>query len=91
MVASSRCRGVLVVCNLAKSISTSKTITTVSEVDFNVGAMPHVIATTRFVGIQCQKSKPGNEFKLEQVVIENSEGPNMEKASGFHKEPLVGS
>jgi hypothetical protein len=33
----------------------------------------------------------GNEFKLEQVVIENSEGPNMEKASGFHKEPLVGS
>ena len=51
------------VCNLAKSISTSKTITTVGEVDFNVGPMPHVIATSRFVGIQCQKSKPGSEFR----------------------------
>ncbi len=91
MVASSRCRGVLVVCNLAKSISTSKIITTVSEVDFNVGLMPHVIAPTRFVGIQCQKSKPGNEFKVEQVVIENSEDPNVpgEKVGGFQKEPLV--
>ena len=77
MVASSRCRGVLVVRNLAKSISTSKTITTVGEVDFNVGPVPHVIATTRFVGTQCQKSKPGSEFKVEQVVIENSEDPNV--------------
>jgi hypothetical protein len=50
----------LAVCNLAKSISTSKTITTVGEVDFNVGPMPHFIATMRFVGIQGQKSKPGN-------------------------------
>jgi len=79
-----------VVCNLAKSISTSKTITTVGEVDFDVGPMPHVIATTRFVGIHSpwghagyrpihgrQKSKPGSEFKVEQVVIENSEDPNV--------------
>jgi hypothetical protein len=28
--------------------------TTVGEVDFNVGPTPHVIATTRFVGTQCQ-------------------------------------
>ncbi len=45
--------------------------------------MPHVIATTRFVGTQCQKSKPGSEFKVEQV--KNSEDPTVpgEKASGF--------
>jgi len=51
--------------------------------------MPHVIATTRFVGTQCQKSKPGSEFNVEQVVIENSEDPTVpgEKASGFQKEP----
>ena len=70
---------------MAQSISTSKTITTVGEIDFNVGPMPHVIATARFVGIKCQKSKPGSEFKVEQVVIENSEDPNVprEKAGGF--------
>lgn len=70
--------------NLAKSISTSKTITTVGEVDFNVGPMLHVIATARLVGTPCQKSKLGSEFKVEQVVIENSEDPNVsrEKASG---------
>ena len=55
--------------------------------------MPHVIATTRFVGTKCQKSKPGSEFNVEQVVIENSEDSNVPggKASGFQKEPLVGS
>jgi hypothetical protein len=38
--------------------------------------MPHVIATTRFVGTQYQKTKPGS-IKVEQVVIENSEDPNV--------------
>jgi branched-chain amino acid transport system substrate-binding protein len=62
---------------LAKSISTLKTITTVGEIDFNTGPMPHVIATTRFVGTQYQKTKPGSKFKVEQVVVENSEDPNV--------------
>jgi branched-chain amino acid transport system substrate-binding protein len=62
---------------LAKSISTLKTITTVGQVDFNTGPMPHVIATTRFVGTQYQKTKPGSKFKAEQVVIENSEDPSV--------------
>jgi branched-chain amino acid transport system substrate-binding protein len=62
---------------LAKSISTLKTITTVGEIDFNSGPMPHVIATTRFVGTQYQKTKPGSKFNVEQLVIENSEDPNV--------------
>jgi branched-chain amino acid transport system substrate-binding protein len=62
---------------LAKSISTLKTITTVGEVDFNSGPMPHVIATTRFVGTQYQKTKSGSRFNVEQIVIENSEDPNV--------------
>jgi branched-chain amino acid transport system substrate-binding protein len=62
---------------LAKSISTLKTTTVVGEVDFNTGPMPHVIATPRFVGTQYQKTKPGSKFKVEQVVIENSEDPNV--------------
>jgi branched-chain amino acid transport system substrate-binding protein len=39
--------------------------------------MPHVIATTRFVGTQYQKTKPGSRFNVEQIVIENSEDPNV--------------
>src|SRR5580692_10958746 len=62
---------------LAKSISTLKTITTVGEIDFNSGPMPHVIATTRFIGTQYQKTKPGSKFNVEQLVIENSEDPNV--------------
>ncbi|MGA3307782.1 MAG: ABC transporter substrate-binding protein [Xanthobacteraceae bacterium] len=62
---------------LAKSISTLKTITTVGEIDFNTGPMPHVIATTRFVGTQYQKTKPGSKFKVDAVVVENSEDPNV--------------
>jgi branched-chain amino acid transport system substrate-binding protein len=62
---------------LAKSISTLKTITTVGEIDFNTGPIPHVIATTRFVGTQYQKTKPGSKFNVEQIVIENSEDPNV--------------
>src|SRR3984957_14741515 len=62
---------------LAKSISTLKTITTVGEIDFNSGPMPHVIATTRFVGTQYQKTRPGSKFNVEQLVIENSEDPNV--------------
>jgi len=62
---------------LAKSISTLKIITTVGEIDFTTGPMPHVIATTRFVGTQYQKTKPGSKFNIEQIVIENSEDPNV--------------
>ena len=62
---------------LAKTISTLKTITTIGPVDFNVGPMPHVIATTKFVGTQYQKAKPGSKWKVEQVVIENSELPDV--------------
>src|SRR6516165_8635191 len=47
------------------------------EIDFNTGPMPHVIATTRFVGTQYQKTKPGSKFNVEQIVIENSEDPNV--------------
>jgi hypothetical protein len=49
LVASSRCRGVLAVRNLAKSITTSKTITTVGEVDFN------------FAPIRLEKSSAGSD------------------------------
>ena len=93
MVASSRCRGVLVVCNLAKSISTSKTITTVGEVDLMSVRCRTSLRLRVLWASKCQKSKPGSEFKVEQVVIENSEDPNVPggKASGFQKEPLVGS
>jgi branched-chain amino acid transport system substrate-binding protein len=62
---------------LAKTISTLKTITTIGPVDFNVGPVPHVIATTKFVGTQYQKTKPGSKWKVEQVVVENSELPDV--------------
>jgi branched-chain amino acid transport system substrate-binding protein len=67
--------------SLANAIRTLKTITTVGPVNFNVGPMPHVIALTYFVGTQYQKTKPGSRWKVEQVVIENSELPDVPIAS----------
>jgi hypothetical protein len=93
LVASSRCRGVLVVRNLAKSISTSKTTTTVGEVDLMSVRCRTSLRLRVLWAPNVRNPKPGSEFKVEQVVIENSEDPNVpgEKASGFQKEPLVGS
>lgn len=62
---------------LAQSISTLNTTTTVGEVNFNTGPIPHVVAVTRFIGTQYQKTKPGSRFKAEAVVVENSEDPNV--------------
>jgi len=62
---------------LAKAISTLKTTTTVGPVDFNTGPIPHVVATTPLVGTQYQKAAPGGKFKLQQVVFENSNDPNV--------------
>jgi branched-chain amino acid transport system substrate-binding protein len=62
---------------VAKAISTLKTTTSVGEVDFNTGPVPHVVAVTRFVNTQYQKTKPGSKWKFQSVVVENSEDPNV--------------
>ena len=62
---------------LAKAVSTLKTTTTVGVIDFNSGPMPHVVATTPLVGTQYQKTAPGSKYKLVQVIVENTNDPNV--------------
>jgi branched-chain amino acid transport system substrate-binding protein len=62
---------------VAKSISNLKAMTSVGPVDFNVGPMPHVVAITPLLGMQYQKSPPGNKFKYQQVIVENAGDPNV--------------
>jgi branched-chain amino acid transport system substrate-binding protein len=62
---------------LAKTLSTLKVTTSVGPVDFNVGPMPNVIAVTPLFGMQWIKAKPGSKFKLEQVITENVNDPNV--------------
>jgi branched-chain amino acid transport system substrate-binding protein len=66
---------------VAAAIQNLKTVTTVGPVDFTSGPMPHVIAATKFVGTQYQKAKPGGKWKIDQVVVENSELPDVPLAS----------
>jgi branched-chain amino acid transport system substrate-binding protein len=62
---------------LAKAISTLKTTTTVGLIDFNTGPIPHVVATTPLVGTQYQRAAVGSKRKLQQVVVEHSNDPNV--------------
>jgi branched-chain amino acid transport system substrate-binding protein len=60
---------------VAKALSTLKVTTTVGNVDFTKGPVPNV-ATTVLVNAQWVKAASG-PYKLDYVVIENAEDPNV--------------
>ncbi len=61
---------------LVKAISTLKVMTTVGHLDWTKGPVPNVVPMI-FVGTQWVKSKPGSKFKLDMVVTDNADDPNV--------------
>ncbi len=61
---------------LAKAISTLKADTTVGAIDFAKGPVPGVV-NTPIIGTQWIKAKPGSKFKLDYVITENANDPNV--------------
>jgi branched-chain amino acid transport system substrate-binding protein len=61
---------------VAKILSHFKVTTAVGVVDWGKGPVPNV-ATTALTGDQWVKAKPGSKYKLDLVIIDNSEDPNV--------------
>ncbi|HTV31421.1 MAG TPA: ABC transporter substrate-binding protein [Xanthobacteraceae bacterium] len=61
---------------VAKRLSHFKITTTVGVVDWSKGPVPNV-ATTALTGDQWIKARPGSKYKLDLVIIDNSEDPNV--------------
>ena len=61
---------------LIKAMSTLKAETSVGVIDFNNGPVPNCV-TTPIIGTQWVKAKPGSKFKLDYVITENANDPNV--------------
>ncbi len=61
---------------VAESLSRLKAMTMMGELDFTKGPVPNVFATP-IIGAQWIKAKPGSRFKLDYVIIENANDPNV--------------
>jgi branched-chain amino acid transport system substrate-binding protein len=61
---------------VAKTLSHFKVTTAVGIVDWGKGPVPNV-ATTALMGDQWVKAKPGSKYKLDLVIIDNSEDPSV--------------
>ena len=62
--------------NVAKEISTLKTMTIIGQVDFTSGPVPNVSPGPN-VGAQWIKSKEGSKFPFELVLTENATDPKV--------------
>jgi branched-chain amino acid transport system substrate-binding protein len=62
--------------DLAKTMSNFKVTTAIGPVDWSKGPVPNV-ATTRLMGDQWVKAKPGSKFKLDLVIVGNNEDPDV--------------
>lgn len=69
---------------IVNAIKTLKTQTSVGLVDFTSGPMPGVVATTSLLGVQWVKTTARSPFKVQQIVTENANDPNVKVAA-----PLV--
>jgi branched-chain amino acid transport system substrate-binding protein len=61
---------------LVDKLNTFKVTTAVGVVDFGHGPVPHV-STTPLIGAQWVKAKPGSKFKLDLVIVDNADDPNV--------------
>ncbi|HTZ02880.1 MAG TPA: ABC transporter substrate-binding protein [Xanthobacteraceae bacterium] len=61
---------------LVDKLNTFKVTTAVGPVDFGHGPVPHV-ATTPLIGAQWIKAKPGSKYKLDMVIVDNADDPNV--------------
>jgi len=61
---------------VAKTLSHFKVTTTVGVVDWGKGPVPNVFPTP-LIGAQWVKAKPGSKFKLDLVIVDNADDPNV--------------
>jgi branched-chain amino acid transport system substrate-binding protein len=61
---------------LTKSLSTLKVMTPVGELDFTKGPFPNVCPMI-FAGTQWTNAKPGSKFKLDMIVTNNADDPQV--------------
>jgi branched-chain amino acid transport system substrate-binding protein len=62
--------------SIAKALSTLKVMTPVGQLDWTKGPFPNVVPMI-FAGTQWVNSKPGSKFKLDMVVTDNADDPNV--------------
>jgi branched-chain amino acid transport system substrate-binding protein len=65
---------------VAKALGSLNTVTMAGKVDFTSGPVPNV-SPGPIIGTQWVKAKPGSKFKLDYVVSENANDPNVPVAS----------
>ena len=68
---------------VAKAISTLDTTTIAGKVDFTHGPVPNV-ATGPIIGTQWVKAAAGSKFKLDFVVTEHADDPNVPIGAKLH-------
>jgi branched-chain amino acid transport system substrate-binding protein len=62
--------------SLAKALSTLNVMTPVGQLDFTKGPFPNVYPMI-FAGTQWVNAKPGSKFKLDMVVTDNADDPQV--------------
>jgi branched-chain amino acid transport system substrate-binding protein len=62
--------------SLVKAMSTLKVMTPVGQLDWTKGPVPNVFPMI-FAGTQWVNAKPGSKFKLDMVVTDNADDPNV--------------
>ena len=62
--------------DLAKTLSTFKVTTAIGVVDWGKGPVPNVFPTP-LIGAQWIKAKPGSKYKLDLVIVDNADDPNV--------------
>ena len=62
--------------DLAKTLSTFKVTTAVGVVNWGKGPVPNVFPTP-LIGAQWIKAKPGSKYKLDLVIVDNADDPNV--------------
>jgi branched-chain amino acid transport system substrate-binding protein len=61
---------------VAKTLSHFKVTTAVGVVDWGKGPFPNVYPTP-LIGAQWIKAKPGSKYKLDLVIVDNADDPNV--------------
>lgn len=61
---------------LIDKLNTFKVTTAVGVIDFGHGPVPHV-STTPLIGAQWIKAKPGSKYKLDLVIVDHADDPNV--------------
>jgi branched-chain amino acid transport system substrate-binding protein len=61
---------------IAKALSKLQVMTPVGQIDFGKGPFPNVFPMI-FAGTQWVNAKPGSKFKLDMVVTDNADDPNV--------------